>query len=81
VVKALNTMVFTHLPVLRRPHGAVDRSALPIVGEDDAGKTILSAFLDAIGFDSYDVWRPSLSADEPRSAPLFRPSARRSGDL
>jgi predicted dinucleotide-binding enzyme len=44
-----------HLRLLARPTGAPDRSALPIAGDDPATKAAVTAFLDAIGFDSVDA--------------------------
>jgi predicted dinucleotide-binding enzyme len=55
VVKAINTMYFEHLATLARPQGATGRSALPIVGDDETAKQTAAAFLDAIGYDAYDV--------------------------
>jgi 8-hydroxy-5-deazaflavin:NADPH oxidoreductase len=55
VVKAFNTIFFGHLATLGRPHGATDRSALPIAGDDAAAKETVTAFLDAIGYDAYDA--------------------------
>ncbi|MGH9067740.1 MAG: NADPH-dependent F420 reductase [Acidimicrobiales bacterium] len=55
VVKALNTVFFKHLAALARPHGAADRSAVAITGDDEAAKTTAAAFLDAIGYDTYDA--------------------------
>ena len=55
MVKAFNTMFFKHLATLGLPHDAAGRSALPIVGDDDAAKTTVTAFLDAIGYDTYDA--------------------------
>jgi predicted dinucleotide-binding enzyme len=55
VVKAFNTMYFEHLATLARPHGAADRSAFPIVSDDETAKQTAAAFLDAVGYDAYDV--------------------------
>jgi len=55
VVKAINTMCFEHLATLARPQGATGRSALPIVSDDETAKQTAAAFLDAIGYDAYDV--------------------------
>ena len=55
VVKAINTMYFAHLATLAQPHGATGRSALPIAGDDETAKQTATAFLDAIGYDAYDV--------------------------
>jgi 8-hydroxy-5-deazaflavin:NADPH oxidoreductase len=40
---------------LAAAHGATDRSALPIAGDDRTAKQTVTAFLDAIGYDAYDV--------------------------
>jgi NAD(P)H dehydrogenase (quinone) len=55
VVKAFNTIFFGHLATLRSPHGGADRSAVPIAGDDEAAKKSVAVFLDAIGYDAYDV--------------------------
>jgi len=55
VVKTFNNIYFNHLAVLARPAGRAERSALPIAGDDDAAKRAVSAFLDSIGHDAYDV--------------------------
>jgi predicted dinucleotide-binding enzyme len=54
VVKAFNNIYFRHLLTLARPPGAADRSALPIAGDDASAKATVTAFLDAIGYDSVD---------------------------
>jgi len=54
VVKAFNNIFYRHLANLARPAGAPDRSALPIAGDDDAAKKTVTAFLDAIGYDTVD---------------------------
>lgn len=55
VVKAFNNIFFQHLAVLARPHGAPDRSALAIAGDDDAAKARVRDLLDAIGYDTVDL--------------------------
>jgi len=55
VVKVFNNIFFKHLRSLARPHGAADRSALPIVGDDEAAKAAVAAFLDSIGYDTVDA--------------------------
>jgi predicted dinucleotide-binding enzyme len=42
-----------HLRSLARPHGAADRSALPIAGDDDQAKA--TVFLDSIGYSAVDA--------------------------
>ena len=55
VVKVFNNIFFKHLASLARPHGAGDRSALPIAGDSAAAKAAVTAFLDSIGYDAVDA--------------------------
>jgi 8-hydroxy-5-deazaflavin:NADPH oxidoreductase len=55
VVKVFNNIFFRHLGSLARPHGAQDRSALPIAGDSAAAKAAVTAYLDSIGYDAVDV--------------------------
>jgi predicted dinucleotide-binding enzyme len=55
VVKALNNILSRHLRSLARPHGAADRSALPVAGDDELAKATVTAFLDSIGYDAVDA--------------------------
>ena len=55
VVKVFNNVVFRHLRWLARPHGAEDRSALPIAGDSERAKAAVTAFLDSIGYDAVDA--------------------------
>jgi predicted dinucleotide-binding enzyme len=54
VVKVFNNIYFRHLASLARPAGAADRSALPVAGDDAAAKAAVTAYLDAIGYDTVD---------------------------
>lgn len=54
-VKTFNTIYFEHLVSLARPAGSVDRSALPMAGDDDEAKLSVSALLDRLGYDSVDA--------------------------
>jgi len=55
VVKAFNNIYVSHLATLARPSGDGERTALPIAGDDETAKKVVAAFLDAIGYDAYDV--------------------------
>ena len=55
VVKVFNSIFFRHLGSLGRPHGAPDRSALPVAGDDAQAKAAVTAFLDSIGYDAVDA--------------------------
>ncbi|MCX4825676.1 NAD(P)-binding domain-containing protein [Streptomyces sp. NBC_01142] len=55
VVKAFNNIFFTHLAALARRSGAVDRSALPIAGDDPEAKAAATRLLDLLGYDAVDA--------------------------
>lgn len=55
VVKAFNNIYVDHLAALPRPSGSPERSVLAIAGDDAGAKHTVSDFLDAIGYDAYDV--------------------------
>ena len=55
VVKTFNNIAFGHLGSLQRPAGDPERSVLAIAGDDAAAKRTVTEFLDAIGYDAYDV--------------------------
>jgi len=55
VVKVFNNIYVKHLGALARPAGSPDRSALAIAGDDPAAKAAVTAFLDAIGYDTVDA--------------------------
>lgn len=63
VVKAFNNIYSRHLAELARPSGAVDRTALPIAGNDPAGVAHAATLLDLLGYDAFaygtlaDSWR------------------------
>jgi predicted dinucleotide-binding enzyme len=70
VVKVFNNIYFETLAALPRPADAADRSALPIAGDDAGAKVEVTAFLDAIGYDTVDAgplsegwrWQPNTPA-------------------
>ncbi|WP_028049339.1 NADPH-dependent F420 reductase [Cellulomonas sp. URHD0024] len=55
VVKAFNNIIASHLGILQRPAGDPERSVLAIAGDDDSAKQAVTEFIDAIGYDAYDV--------------------------
>lgn len=66
VVKAFSNIYFKHLATLGRPAGALDRSALPIAGDDASAKKAVAALIDSLGYDAHDV---GLLAESRRFAP------------
>lgn len=71
VVKALNNIWFEHLASLARPAGAPDRTALPIAGDDPAGKRTVTEFLDSIGYDAVDVGALAENWRTQRDTPVY----------
>lgn len=55
VVKCFNNVPATGMVPLAKPAGDPDRSVLAIAGDDAGAKTTVTGFLDAIGYDAYDV--------------------------
>jgi predicted dinucleotide-binding enzyme len=66
VVKALNNMDFIRLLTCARPSGSSGRGAVPIAGDDAKAKSVVSQFIDAIGYDTVDM---GTLADSWRSEP------------
>jgi predicted dinucleotide-binding enzyme len=54
VVKVFNNIYYRHLRSLARPAGALDRSYLPIAGDNAQAKTAVTQFLDSIGYSAVD---------------------------
>jgi 8-hydroxy-5-deazaflavin:NADPH oxidoreductase len=72
VVKVFNNILAKHLRSLARPHGATDRSALPITGDDDQAKATVTAFLDSIGYDAVDAGPLAESWRQAPGTPVYR---------
>jgi 8-hydroxy-5-deazaflavin:NADPH oxidoreductase len=71
VVKVFNNITFTHLGSLARPHGAEDRSALPIAGDSPAAKAAVTAYLDSIGYDAVDTGSLADSWRQEPGTPVY----------
>ena len=71
VVKVFNNIIFSHLRYLTRPHGALDRSALPIAGDDAGAKAAVTAFLDSIGYDAVDAGPLAESWRQEPGTPVY----------
>lgn len=85
LVKGLNNVDHLRLPLLTRPAGDAERTALPIAGDDTEAKAEAIAFLDRIGFDALDLgglaesWR-SQPGTPIYVTPFFRMSEEGGGD-
>lgn len=55
LVKAFNNIVFSGIPLLARPSGAPDRSALAIAGDHADAKREAAGLIDRLGFDTVDA--------------------------
>jgi hypothetical protein len=55
VVKAFNAVRWDTLAEEGRPHGAADRLAMPLAGDDVEAKRVVAGLIDEIGFDPVDV--------------------------
>jgi predicted dinucleotide-binding enzyme len=71
VVKIFNNIYFKHLQSLARPSGAEDRTALPIVGDDETAKAKVIAYLDSIGYDAVDVGPVAQSWRQEPGTPAY----------
>jgi 8-hydroxy-5-deazaflavin:NADPH oxidoreductase len=71
VVKVFNNIFFRHLASLARPHGAGDRTALPIAGDSAAAKAAVTAFLDSIGYDAVDAGSLAGSWRQEPGTPVY----------
>ena len=71
VVKVFNNLFFKHLASLARPSGAAGRSALPIAGDSDAAKSVVTAYLDAIGYDAVDAGPLAESWRQEPGTPVY----------
>lgn len=55
VIKAFNNIYAQHLMEHGRPPGAPGRIALPVAGNDPAGKLMVMRLMDQLGFDAVDA--------------------------
>lgn len=55
LVKAFNAIIASDLEKDGSPAGAPDRRALPIAGDDEAAKALVSGLVDEFGFDVVDA--------------------------
>jgi predicted dinucleotide-binding enzyme len=71
VIKALNILDYFRLGKNARPKGDPERSALPVAGDDEAAKSKVIAFMDAIGYDAVDVGPLSESWRQAPGMPIY----------
>lgn len=71
VVKAFNNIYAHEIPADGTPEGTDGRRALPIAGDDDAAKEIVTGFLNALGYDAVDLGPLSESWRVERDTPTY----------
>jgi predicted dinucleotide-binding enzyme len=71
VVKAFNNIDFHRLFTLARPAGALDRSALPIAGDDETAKAQVAQLLDTLGYDAVDIGTLAESWRSEPTTPVY----------
>ncbi|MCU1238262.1 MAG: oxidoreductase coenzyme F420-dependent [Candidatus Solibacter sp.] len=71
VVKAFNNIYAHHLMDFGRPPGDSKRFALPIAGDDDHAKTVVSSLVNELGFDPVDAGRLAESWRQQPGTPVY----------
>ena len=71
VVKAFNTIQWSHLLEGGRPAGDPERIALPVAGDDAAAKQRVLELVDALGFDPVDAGPLDESWRQEPGAPVY----------
>ncbi|MGD6741549.1 NADPH-dependent F420 reductase [Streptomyces sp. BH106] len=71
VVKAFHNIGPKQLQSLARPDGAVDRTGIPLSGDDPAAKKEVADLLDLLGFDVVDLGSLAESWRSEPNTPLY----------
>ncbi|MGW2157367.1 NADPH-dependent F420 reductase [Nonomuraea sp. NPDC001699] len=71
VVKAFNNIYADHLGHGGRPSGSPGRIALPVAADDERGKKIVMALVDALGFDPVDAGGLDESWRQQPGSPVY----------
>jgi predicted dinucleotide-binding enzyme len=71
VFKVFNGIFWKHLLENGVPRGTAGRIALPIAGDDPAGKQIVSDLVDSIGFDPVDAGTLAESWRQQPDTPVY----------
>jgi predicted dinucleotide-binding enzyme len=71
VFKVFNGIYWKHLLERGKPAGTADRIALPIAGDDAAGKKIVSDLVDQLGFDPVDAGSLAESWRQQPDTPVY----------
>jgi predicted dinucleotide-binding enzyme len=71
VVKAFNTIQWSHLLSQGRPAGEPGRIAIPLAGDDPAAKTTVGELIDSLGFDPVDAGGLDDSVRQEPGTPVY----------
>lgn len=71
VVKAFNNIYAEHLLKRGRPAGTPGRIALPVAGDNPAGKAVVIRLLDQLGFDGVDAGSLDESWRQQPGTPVY----------
>ncbi len=70
-VKAFNGIQAEHLLTAGRPAGDLERRALPIAGDDERAKEVVSDLVDQLGFDAVDAGTLAESWRQQPGTPVY----------
>ncbi|MEA2443309.1 MAG: 8-hydroxy-5-deazaflavin:NADPH oxidoreductase, partial [Thermoleophilales bacterium] len=73
VVKAFNTILAARIRDEHKPAGDPDRLAIPIAGDDDEAKRIVTQLVDDMGFDAVDAGTLEQSSGQEPGTPVYGP--------
>ena len=71
VIKVFNNIYAQHLLENGKPHGAAERVALPVAGDDAAAKKQVMALVDQLGFDPVDAGSLADSWRQQPGTPVY----------
>jgi predicted dinucleotide-binding enzyme len=71
VIKAFNNIYAEHLLKMGKPKGAPGRVALPVAGDDPAGKAIVLKLIEELGFDGVDAGTLDESWRQQPATPVY----------
>ena len=71
VIKVFNAIFAADITDHARPHGAPDRRALPVAGDDAVAKAQVITLLDELGFDAVDAGSLDESWRFERAKPAY----------
>jgi 8-hydroxy-5-deazaflavin:NADPH oxidoreductase len=71
VIKAFNNIYAEHLLKMGKPKGTPGRVALPVAGDDPAGKAIVLKLIEELGFDGVDAGTLDESWRQQPATPVY----------